>query len=988
MALKLKFDPKLDYQIDAINAIVDIFEGQTQEQAEFMKEFMKKPTELLEYQVIGNNIILDDETLLRNVRAIQDRNDLPRSTQLNGMNFSVEMETGTGKTYVYLRTIFDLNKKYGFKKFVIVVPSIAIKEGVKKSIEITRDHFRELYDRTPFDLYIYDSKNETDIRKFATANTIQILIINIDAFRRTLDSVDDELKANIIHRQRESYHGRKPIEYLQATHPIVIIDEPQSVDNTEKAKQAIETLNPLCTLRYSATHRDTYNLMYNLNPIKAYDLRLVKKVIVSSLTDEADASNAYVKLNKVDHSKGIKANLTILKKTRGGIKESKVTVKHSGEDLYTLSGEVDSYQEGYIVNTISAEPGNEYVEFRVGRLYLGQSFGGHKEELLKAQVQAAIQEHLDKELKLINKNLKVLSLFFIDRVHNYRDYDEKGNRIKGKFAIWFEEIFNELIKKPYYEPLLEKYYSDVEIDELHDGYFAQDKKTGQWKDSKESKGGLGGKTKADDTAYDLIMKDKEKLLSFDSSLRFIFSHSALREGWDNPNVFQICTLNETRSTIKKRQEIGRGLRLPVNQEGERIKDDQINRLTVVVNESYKEFIKTLQSEFEADGIRFGRVDEASFKKIFDFDKHQTLDIETSRRIFDTLQDRGYLDKEGKITDKFDPEDKDFKLNLGGELEKHSEETINILKSYTLSSRVVNKKRAGRVKLKKEWQLDDNFKELWSRIKQKTTYSLEYSTNDLIKNSVERITDLDKIEPIKIRVVKATTEITQGGIESEEVYVGEIEINYSSVKLPDALTYIDRKLDSKITRHAISEILIKSNRLDEFKSNPQKFMDEISESVKYELNDLIVKGVKYEKIAGEEYEMRLFEDGELKEFFSNFVELQNPEKSLYDKIIYDSETERKFAKALDNRTDIKLFIKLPNWFKIDTPVGFYNPDWAIVRQPPGEEEKLYLVKETKGSKNYEQLRTIESYKIKCGKRHFDTIDTGIKFGVATTPGEVV
>ena len=595
MTLILKFDSNLKFQLDAINSVVNIFEGQPMEDSLFKTAFQKKSSELQEFAYTGNNLVLSDEDILENLKNIQDTYDLEISKKLDGMNFSVEMETGTGKTYVYLRTIFEMNKKYGFKKFVIVVPSIAIKEGVLKSISIMKKHFQDLYNKTPFDHYVYDPKNINNISSFAKNNNIQILIINIDAFRKTVANVSDESKANIIHRRRDQLQGRKPIEYIQAVKPILIIDEPQSVDNTPKAQEAIKTLNPLCTLRYSATHRNVYNQTYSLNAIKAYDQRLVKKIQVTSVVEEITGNNAFVKLMTTDNKNGIKAKLKIHYLNKGVLKEKNISVK-DGSDIFELSNEHEVYKNGYIVRVIDCTPGDEYLEFVNGiRVKLKQEIGGNNVDVQKAQIRATIQQHLDTEMRLKNEGIKVLSLFFIDRVANYRFYNDDNEASQGKFAEWFEEIFNELINKPHFKELKKEVYGNLEsygIEKIHDGYFAQDRK-GKWKDTK-------GTTLDDDSVYDKIMKNKEQLLSSGEPLRFIFSHSALKEGWDNPNVFQICTLNETKSAFKKRQEIGRGLRLPVNQKGERIKVEWINKLTVVANESYEQFCKTLQSEYESD----------------------------------------------------------------------------------------------------------------------------------------------------------------------------------------------------------------------------------------------------------------------------------------------------------------------------------------------------------------------------------------------------
>ena len=522
--MKLKFDPNLQFQIDAVNAMTEVFYGQPLSEGDLEIGFKRLDWIFQTELGIGNNLILDEAALLKNIHLVQEHNDIEKVSSFQGRHFSIEMETGTGKTYVYLRTIFELYKKYGFKKYVIVVPSVAIREGVLKNLDITKEHFLHLYNNVSYDYFVYDSKKINQVRQFAASNHIQIMVINIDAFRKTLEDKDEEKKSNIIHRESDKLSGRKPIEFIRATHPIVIIDEPQSVDNTPKSKEAIETLNPLCTMRYSATHRNSYNLLYKLDPIKAYDMRLVKRIEVASVLSEEYFNEPFIQFKAVDNQNGIRAKLSIHMDSSSGPKLKNVTVR-SGDDLFVRSNERENYRNNYIINEINAEPGNEYISFINGKtLSLGQTQGGLTDDIMKVQVRNAIQEHLEKELKVKDKGIKVLSLFFVDRVANYRSYDEQGNPVKGKIALWFEEYFNELIQKPHYKDLLK-----FPLEKLHDGYFAADKK-GILKDT-------SGSTLADEDVYNKIMKNKEQLLSLDEPLRFIFSHSALREGWDNPNVF-------------------------------------------------------------------------------------------------------------------------------------------------------------------------------------------------------------------------------------------------------------------------------------------------------------------------------------------------------------------------------------------------------------------------------------------------------------------
>lgn len=970
--MKIKFDSNQQFQIDAVNSIVDIFEGLPINEGGIQISLSAKGQGLFENIQqnelgIGNNLSLSDEILLKNIHSVQTRNDIDKTPMLQGKNFSIEMETGTGKTYVYLRTIFELNKKYGFNKFVIVVPSVAIREGTLKNLQITEDHFKSLYDNVSYNYAVYDSQKMTIVKNFATSNQLQILIINIDAFRKDFTDTDGEDKGVLFHRPSEKLNGRSPREYIQSVHPIVIIDEPQSVDNTPKAKMAIQSLNPLCSLRYSATHVNPYNLMYKLDPIKSYAMRLVKKISVTSAKGASGMNDAYVKLLSVDNKNGIKAKLQIVQQTDNGAKEKAVTVK-SGSDLFELSKRYDGYKNGFQIGEINCEPGNEYVLFSPSgiKLGVGQENGGVDEDVKKIQIKNTVEEHLKKIKQVKDKGIKVLSLFFIDRVANYRAYNEDGAVDKGKYAIWFEEAYNELMKMEDYRGLI--LYS---VNEIHDGYFAEDK-NGNWKDT-------NGATKADESTYDKIMKNKEKLLSVEEPLQFIFSHSALREGWDNPNVFQICTLNETNAVIKKRQEIGRGLRLPVNQDGERIFDDSINKLVVIANESYEDFAKKLQTEYEQDcGVKFGVIPKTAFIGIHRIinDEDVEIDAVASERIWVSIKDNEYIDSAGLLTLKFNPDDSDFTFVVADEFSDISMEILDVMTNYMIEKHITKHQQPRNIKLNKQIYLDDGFAELWSRINKKTTYSVNYSTEDLINSTKEKIADMSRVEPVKIQYVKADFEIDARGVTARETknQIVEIENNFA---LPDILSYLQASTDLK--RKTIYDILIASGRLDDFKVNPQKFMDQVANIIKSELSKLVIKGIKYEKIAGEEYEMQLFEQGELVSYLNN---LFTTKKSVYNYIEYDSEVEKRFAQDLEKKDNIKLFVKLPSWFVVDTPVGKYNPDWAILKH---EDETLYLVRETKGTLNFDKLRNSEAYKIKCGEKHFEEL--GVDFKTVTNANEL-
>lgn len=622
--MKLQFSSDQDYQLKAVRSVVNIFEGQPLAKGDFEAWFVEggdaqsQTSTAYSAQGVGNNLVLNDEQILKNVQSIQEQNGITpsrnlvpslsddRKTEYCRLNFTTEMETGTGKTYTFLRTIYELNKVYGFKKFVIVVPSVAIREGTIKNLQITHEHFQSLYGNQPSNFVVYDRNNLTALRNFATSNAIQILVINIDSF--TKDS-------NVINTIRET--GVKPVEYIQVTKPIVIIDEPQNFE-TDIRRQAIANLNPLCTLRYSATHRNYYNLVYSLNPVEAYDLGLVKHIEVDGITSDSNYNAAFIQFKSILlGKKTLKAKLTIYVNESGGVKQKDVTV-NLGDDLFELSNKRDIYRDGYILNSINEEQGK--IEFSNGTIIeKGETRGGLNDEVMKFQIERTVTWHFEKLKKLKSKGIKVLSLFFIDRVSNYREYDSEGTIYKGKFAQWFEEVFEvQRMKNPDLIPF--------PTDQVHNGYFSSDK-SGKGKDKKEIWTDTKGTTAKDDDTYSLIMKEKERLLSIEEPLQFIFSHSALREGWDNPNVFQICTLNESKSDLKKRQEIGRGLRLPVDSEGQRVSDKTINILTVVANETYEDFTKALQAEIQADtSVEFkDRIKNAREKATIKRSKELTLE---------------------------------------------------------------------------------------------------------------------------------------------------------------------------------------------------------------------------------------------------------------------------------------------------------------------------------------------------------------------------
>ncbi len=989
--MKIQFDPNLGYQKQAIESIVEVFEGQEICQT----NFTVIPPQYTTQQVIqgmknnlgiGNRLKLMDEDIHKNIRKIQLRNGLAPSetfSSKDGIHLTVEMETGTGKTYVYLRSIFEINRLYGFTKFIIVVPSIAIKEGVHKSLKITDSHFKDLYENVSFNYFVYDNNrkgNLSDVRDFATNPNIQIMVINIDAFRKSFNDPEKENKANIIHRSHDRMNGTKPIEYIQETNPIVIVDEPQSVDTTSKSKKAIASLNPLCTLRYSATHIDKHHMLYKLDSVDAYEQKLVKQIEVAGIEVKDGHNKAYIKLLSVNNKKSpITAKIEIDCLMKNGSIKRKAVVVSSGADLLDerYSNGRDIYN-GYMIENICCEKDNEYISFtsKPEILRLGQAIGEvDPDEYKRLQIRKTIEEHLDKEMSLCPKGIKVLSLFFIDKVANYRLYDKDNKPHKGKFALMFEEEYAQAVRKSKYNTLFEGADLDTVAAGVHNGYFAVDTR----RDSAGNKmlKDTSGNTVADESAYNLIMKEKEKLLSFDSKLKFIFSHSALKEGWDNPNVFQICTLNETNSVIKKRQEIGRGLRICVNQDGKRVHGFEVNTLTVMANESYEKFAEELQKEIEQEeGIKFGVVEEHLFANIVTIeDKY--LGIDTSKKLWNYLKTTGYIDTKGKVQDSLKTALKNGKFELPEKFKTHTHQIVTVLKKVSGNLNIKNRDEKKKVSLNKAVFLSPEFKELWDRIKYKTTFRVDFDVDSLALKCTEEIKKTLQVKKTMFIYRKATTEINRDGVQAKHVRTGTPSIYESrSFELPDLITYLQN--NTNLTRRTIVKIINNSGCLKLFKDNPQKFIEQVSTIIQHQMRLFIVNGIKYHKINDEYfYAQELFSDNELFGYLQkNMIESQ---KSVFDHVVYDSDIEMEFATNFERSDDIKLYCKLPDWFKIDTPLGSYNPDWAVLIEID-DKEKLYFVVETKSTLLLDALRPTEEGKIACGKEHFKALDNEIQFAV--------
>jgi type III restriction enzyme len=977
--MKIKFDANQLHQRAAWESAIGVFEGQELNKTTFSMPSVRPVGELeakWSNQTdtgYGNRLRLLDEELLANVQRIQLKNGLKQSTDLATRDFTVEMETGTGKTYVYLRSIFEMNKLYGFTKFIIVVPSIAIKEGVAKSLKMTETHFKEQYDNTPYDHFVYDSGKLDQVRNFAVNDYIQIMVINIDAFRKGFADPDKETSANIIHRYNDKMQGI-PINFIKETNPIVIIDEPQSVDTTEASSKAIASLNPLCTFRYSATHVDKHNMLYKLDSIDAYDQKLVKQIEVASIEVKDGHNKAYIKLLSVNNKKApITAKIELDIQQDGSVKRKAVTVKQGTDLLEASKGR--SIYDGYVVNDIVCEEGNEYIDFtsKGDVIRLGEAIGEvNVDEYKRLQIRKTIEEHLDKELKLTPMGIKVLSLFFIDKVANYRDYD--APETKGKYARIFEEEYTKAIKKPKYTTLFKDVDTDTLSQNVHNGYFSEDK--GRAKDT-------NGSTKADEDTYSLIMRDKEKLLQFDSKLKFIFSHSALKEGWDNPNVFQICTLNETNSVIKKRQEIGRGLRICVNQNGDRVHGFDVNTLTVMANESYEAFVEGLQKEIEKEeGIKFGIVEQHTFANLVIQSadgKDEYLGAAKSEELHKHLQASQYIDQRGKIQDKLKKDLKEGKVELPLAFVPQTVQINAVLKKIAGGLNIQNNDNKRTIKLNKAVFESPEFKELWDKVKFKTTYNVEFDPAALIQKCSEELKKNIIVGKTKFTYTKAKVGVERSGLTTKEDKNTPHTYDAKDYQIPDILSYLQNETNLK--RQTILEVLLRSERLDDFKNNPQKFLDQAKSLIRSTMQSFIVDGIKYQKIGDQAfYAQELFESKELIGYLNkNMLEA---EKSVYDHVIYDSETvEAELAQAFEKNEQVKVYAKLPSWFKVDTPLGTYNPDWAVLFDIDGQ-ERLYFVVESKETHIEELLRKEAQGKIKCGRAHFEALGADTNYIVAS------
>ena len=977
--MKLHFEPDLDYQQQAITSVCDLFRGQEACRTEFTVT-MRLPEQQLSLGMaesdlgVGNRLTLLDDQLLKNLQDVQMRNGLAPAASLVSGDFTVEMETGTGKTYVYLRTIFELNKRYGFTKFVIVVPSVAIKEGVYKSLQITQDHFKALYAGVPVDFFLYDSSKLGQVRNFATSSTVQIMVVTVGAINKK--------DVNNLYKDSEKTGGEKPIDLIRATRPIVIVDEPQSVDGglTGAGKTALDAMNPLCTLRYSATHADKHHMVFRLDAVDAYERKLVKQIEVAAATVEDAFNKPYVRLLAVSNKRGrISALVELHVQTAAGVKPREVAV-HDGDDLQQVTER--AVYSGVRVGEINTSKGAEFMELRYPggevALAIGQAHGATDELAVQREmIRRTIREHLEKEKLLRPKGIKVLSLFFIESVERYRKYDAQGNVVKGDYARIFEEEYRRAAKLPSFKSLFDEVELACAAEAVHDGYFSIDKKGG-WTDTADNN--AAGRENAE-RAYNLIMKEKEKLLSFETPLKFIFSHSALKEGWDNPNVFQICALREMGSERERRQTIGRGLRLCVNQAGERVRGFDVNRLTVIATESYEDFAENLQKEIEADtGIRFGIVEPHQFAgiPILGHDGQvAALGVEQSKVLWEHLKVAGHIDAKGQVQDSLKLALKDGTLVLPEAFAAQRTAVLELLRKVSGRLEVKNADERRTVALRKgadgkAIMLGEEFRALWDRIKHKTTYRVQFDNAKLIRDCIKALQDAPPIPRARLQWRKADIAIGKAGVEAtEKEGASTVVLDESEIELPDVLTDLQDR--TQLTRRSLVTILTESGRLEDFRRNPQQFIEEAAARMNRCKRLALVDGIKYQKLGDDHYyAQELFEQQELTGYLRSMV--LDTSKSIHEHVVYDSTIEHDFAKAMENSQDVVLYAKLPSWFKVPTPLGNYNPDWAVLLEKEGT-QRLYFVVETKASLFKDELRDKEWAKIECGREHFATLATG-------------
>lgn len=996
--MKLRFKHQR-FQADAAKAVVDVFAGQPYLTQSYMMDagVVKSAQQvLIEEDFTGwrNEPLvpaMTDQLVLERIREVQRQHQIQVSNQLEGRyNLTVEMETGVGKTYTYIKTMYELNQHYGWTKFIVVVPSVAIREGVYKSFQVTEDHFVEEYGKK-IRYFIYNSKQLTDIDRFASDSGINVMIINAQAFNATGKD------ARRIDMELDEFRSRKPIDIIAKTNPILIIDEPQSVEGT-KTKESLKKFNPLMTLRYSATHKSDsiYNMVYRLDAMEAYNKRLVKKIAVKGISESGStATDSYVYLERINLSKSAPtATIQFDCKGASSIRKTTRTVKE-GYNLYDHSGNMEEYKDGFVVSRIDGR--DDSVEFINGiKIYAGDVIGKVSEEQIRRiQIRETILSHIERERELFYKGIKVLSLFFIDEVAKYKQYNEAKEAFNGIYADMFEEEYRDIVgnlQTRFGEDDYVRYLDAIAPEKTHAGYFSVDKQ-GAMVDSKLSR----KETTTDDvSAYDLIMKNKELLLDRNpelSPVRFIFSHSALREGWDNPNVFQICTLKQSSSDVRKRQEVGRGLRLCVNQDGERMDENvlgkdvhAVNVLTIIASESYDSFAKGLQNELvEAIGDRPVKVTAELFLNkvlVTDNGETKTIDADRADKLYFDLIKKEYVDREGALTDVYYTDKQEGNLSFSDDFDDVVPSIVELLDTiYDSRTMMPDNARQNNVEL----SVDEDklampeFQALWSKINAKSVYIVDFDTDELVQKSIHALNMKLHVPPIYVNVEEGSMDI----IESKQALLTGTAFHEDGTKRRkfnvEASSSVKYDLIGKLveetglTRKAVIQVLqgIAPNIFNQFRLNPEEFILRAASLINDEKATAIIEHITY-NVLDESYDTSLFTDVTIKGRLE--ANAMKAKKHLYDHVVYDSTNELNFAKELDSDAHVAVYVKLPDGFYITTPVGRYNPDWAIAFHE-GDIKHIYFIAETKGSMNSMQLRRVEESKIHCAKEHFKAISSG-------------
>ncbi|PTQ55829.1 MAG: Type III restriction enzyme, res subunit:DEAD/DEAH box helicase, N-terminal [Candidatus Carbobacillus altaicus] len=945
----------------------------------------------------NNTIKLLDHEILENIKTVQRRNGLKQSERLEGKyNLTVEMETGTGKTYTYIRTMFELYKTYGWSKYIVVVPSIAIREGVLKSFQMMEDHFMSEYG-TKARYFVYNSKQLHQIESFASDSGINVMIINSQAFSaRGKDT-------RRIYIELDDFQSRKPIDVIASTNPILIIDEPQSVEGA-KTKEALKLFSPLFTLRYSATHKEDYNKVYRLDALDAYNMKLVKKISVKGISVKGTSGTySYLYLEGIDLSdkQAPVARLEFEVRTKTGLTKKTRRIR-TGDDLYQLSGRLEQYR-GYIVSEINGQKNR--IEFANGVTLAAGDVQGDVDGLYlrRIQIRETIKSHFEKERVLFRQGIKVLSLFFIDEVAKYRQYDEQGNEKNGDYADIFEEeyltLLNEQLSLFTDDPYVQ-YLNKIQVKDTHKGYFSIDKRSNRLIDPKRSR----READSDDVdAYDLIMRDKERLLSFEEPTRFIFSHSALKEGWDNPNVFQICTLKHSDSTIKKRQEVGRGLRLCVNQQGERIDASvpgidvhEINVLTVIASESYEQFARQLQSEIAETLSERPRKADVDFflDKVLTNARGESLRIDENlaKKLYRTFIRQGYVDDHDQLTEQYFQAAEQRLVKLPDELEGYQEALISLVERIYVAGKA-DLTEDGRSKNVEQSKPNQNFykkefQDLWNQINKKMVYTVRFDSNELIRKCIHALDQNLRVPSVRyaikhgeLHTIKSKEQLEQG----EAFVTRETQTEYVHQAATSKVKYdlVGKLMDeTRLTRNTIVKILtcIKPSTFQFFRVNPEEFIIRAARLINEQKASTIIESITYDTI-NETFETDIFTENTLKgQLGQNAVPV---EKHIFDYVVTDSNIERTFAKDLETSQEVIVYAKLPRGFFIPTPLGNYNPDWAIVFKE-GEIKHIYFIAETKGSMDSLELREVERAKIECARRHFAKLNTGqLKYDVVNS-----